>query len=702
MTPQQLREIESTLWEAADELRANSKLTATEYSMPVLGLIFLRHATNRFLDTKEKVEKTLPSRGGEKRELTPQDFVAEAAIYLPEEARYDYLAALPEGEDLGAAINNAMRLIEEQVPEQLDGVLPKDYAKFDKDLLANLVRIFNRRELRQATTDDLFGRIYEYFLNKFAMSGAQEGGEFFTPPSLVRTIVNFIEPTHGRILDPACGSAGMFVQAGHAIEEAGNRVSSAVTFYGQEKSETNTRLARMNLAVHGLEGAIRQGNTFYDRWEEHIGSCDFVMANPPFNVDGVDPQKVKGDPRLFTKKKIPGISAKTKTVSNANYLWMQYFRAYLSESGRAGFVMAQSATDAGHGEKAIRQELVETGDVDIIVSIGTNFFYTRTLPCSLWFYDRGKPVERRDKTLMLDARGIYRVVSRVIRDFSEEQLANLTAIVWLYRGEEDRYLELIRSYLQRVLEGLYEIGEPWDAFDRPAADLLERLEAFGADGAEAGEARDAFLVTVTELKEAIAFLGRDRSSLLADLATWRDNVSGRGLDTNDEQIEVGDSFEEFLPRLTALRHHVNDVHRLASRAVDQARKDLGANATDAWVNREIKGFLDTLDEARHLGLEAIKGVTYPFAQVTWLQNRFPDARMADVPGLCKVVSREEIEAQDWSLTPGRYVGVAPPEPEDEEHVETRLRAIHTELAGLNEEASILGAEIIAKFSEFGE
>lgn len=271
MSLNNLKQLESSLWEAADQLRANSKLNASEYSMPVLGLIFLRHATNRFDVTKAKIQTGLPSRGGRTREIVPGDFEKEAAIFLSEKARYDYLAHLPEGQDLGAAINQAMRLIEEQVPAQLDGVLPKEYAKFDKDLLADLVRIFNRDELRTATNDDLFGRIYEYFLNKFAMSGAQEGGEFFTPPSLVRTIVNFIEPTHGEILDPACGSGGMFVQAAHAIANAGKRVAAEVTFHGREKAETNTRLARMNLAVHGIEGDIQQGNTFYDRWQDFVG-----------------------------------------------------------------------------------------------------------------------------------------------------------------------------------------------------------------------------------------------------------------------------------------------------------------------------------------------------------------------------------------------------------------------------------------------
>ncbi|WP_264299873.1 class I SAM-dependent DNA methyltransferase [Nostoc sp. MG11] len=303
--------------------------------MPVLGLIFLRHATNRFNAVKVEIEESLPSRGGRKRAIAKDDFKSKSAIFLPLEAQYDALLNLAEKADIGSAINTAMKAIEDEV-EMLQGVLPKDYTSFEQDLLYNLVRIFDREELRTAT-GDVFGRIYEYFLNKFAMSGAQEGGEFFTPPSLVRTIVNMIEPDRGNVLDPACGSAGMFVQTGHFLENRGDdaaktsvgdftdlrgvsKTAAKITFYGQEKSDTNTRLSRMNPAVHALEGIIRQNNTFYDRWEELLGKCDFVMSNPPFNVDGVSPEKVKTDPRLFSDKKIPGIAAKTKAVSNENYL----------------------------------------------------------------------------------------------------------------------------------------------------------------------------------------------------------------------------------------------------------------------------------------------------------------------------------------------------------------------------------------------
>ena len=390
----QLRKLEAELWRAADQLRANSKLTASEYSMPVLGLIFLRHAYNRFRKVKIEVEKTLPShpqRG--KRPLTKKDFEEQNSMFLPEKSQFDYLVSLPESADIGEAIDNAMKLIEDEY-DNLKGVLPKNFSIFSKDLLRELLRIFNKEVLQKAE-GDLFGKIYEYFLGKFAMTGAQEGGEFFTPMSLVQTIVNVIEPDHGIVFDPACGSAGMFVQTGYFIESEGLKPAEKVTFYGQEKADLNTKLAKMNLTVHGLEGNIQEGNTFYEDKHNLVGGADFVMANPPFNVDGVDKAKdaVKKDPRLMIDGKV-----NLPKNDNANYLWIQYFYNYLkphstsSRGGRAGFVMASSASDAGHSEKDIREKLVKTGAVDVMMAIGNNFFYTRSLPCTLWFFDRGKEI----------------------------------------------------------------------------------------------------------------------------------------------------------------------------------------------------------------------------------------------------------------------------------------------------------------------
>lgn len=709
-----LSQLESSLWEAADQLRANSKLNATEYSMPVLGLIFLRHATNRFDLVRAEVEETLPSRGGQKRLLTKDDFVGKAAMYLPPEAHYDALLKLPEDVDLGGALNQAMKRIEEESP-MLVGVLPREYAGFDPGLLKDLVRIFAREELRTAT-GDVFGRIYEYFLNKFAMSGAQEGGEFFTPPSLVRTIVNVIEPTRGVVFDPACGSAGMFVQTGHFVERSGENPAAKLTFYGQEKSETNTRLAKMNLSVHGLDGHIQLGNTFYDFRSEMMGACDYVMANPPFNVDLVSPEKIKKDERLFTQKKIPGISPKTKTVSNANYLWIQYFYSYLNERGRAGFVMASSASDAGHGEKQIREEMIATGDVDAVVSIGTNFFYTRSLPCTLWFFDRGKPQDRKDKILMIDARGIYRVISRKIRDFSEEQLQNIAAITWLYRGEQGRYLGLVHDYLvqthQRarlITAAVVALKDPVERSLALLKNVLEakRLEAPSEqlaslleDGATAEDNLAALAGAITEQAAAFQGLLDDWRVLGADLQGQLSWFTEQDLKTNAAQLACAVQFEQFIARLKGMQRHINEVHKLTVKSLDFAVKRLAAHKALCWDGRTVRELRLMLDESREEAIASIKESLYFFQQAHWLQSRFPDAVLTDVLGLCRVVSCEEVLTQDGSLTPGRYVGVAPTvTDEDEEGFEERMCEIHTELTELNEAAVELAAMIAANFEE---
>ena len=697
-----LSQLESSLWEAADQLRANSKLNASEYSMPVLGLIFLRHATNRYEVVRSQIENTLPSRGGKKRSLTPADFKSKAALFLSETAHYDYLLGLPENAKLGEVLVQAMKDIEAE-SDLLKGVLPKDYTSFDKSLLSDLVRIFGRDELKSAT-GDVFGRIYEYFLNKFAMSGAQEGGEFFTPPSLVRMIVNVIEPVRGTVFDPACGSAGMFVQTGHFLERVGARSAEKVTFYGQELSETNTRLAKMNLAVHGLEGNIRQDNTFYEFRRELIGACDYVMANPPFNVDMVVPSKIENDERLFTEKKIPGISAKSKTVSNANYLWIQYFRSYLKEgAGRAGFVMASSASDAGHGEKAIREELIATGDVDTIISIGTNFFYTRSLPCTLWFFDRGKPAKRKDKILMLDARGVFRVVTRKINDFSEEQLQNLTAITWLYRGETARFLALVRSYAEQVFTEAEPLVERLAAWDEGLVPLLARLEAVEeimkpGDGVTKAQVEE-FVGQRREVGKAIAQLTKDRAALHT---AWAGLAAPGKLKTNEALHEWAAALAERLPLLKAVQKGVNGVSKLLSRAIETVEKELKVGKKDSavkdWKGQAVRAERRAVDELRDGVITTVKQVVYFQQQVVWLQSRFPQGVMVDVPGLCRVIDKCEVE--DGSLTPGRYVGVAPQGvDEDEGAFEARMREIHVELARLNAEAVELAGAIQTSFEE---
>ena len=386
------------------------------------------------------------------------DFSAKSALFLPKEAQYEYLVNLPENiaaaglankaghpmNSLGEVVNNAMALIEDQ-SEQLTGVLPKSYTDFSDELLAELLRIFNNSALDDVG-GDIIGRIYEYFLNKFAKNIASDDGVFFTPKSLVKMIVNIIEPKQGVLLDCACGSGGMFVQSGDFVNAAGMNANSTMTFYGQEKVEYNAQLCLMNMAVHGLTGVIKSGdeaNTFYHDAHNLNGCCDYIMANPPFNVDKVKAESCENAGRLPFG--LPSVN-KNKEVGNANYLWISYFYSYLNEHGRAGFVMASSATDSQGKDKDIREALIRTGHVDVMISVGNNFFYTKSLPCSLWFFDTAKGEAIRDKVLFIDARNYYTVVDRTLNEWSEWQLKNLNAIVWLYRGETEKYTALLQEY----------------------------------------------------------------------------------------------------------------------------------------------------------------------------------------------------------------------------------------------------------------
>jgi type I restriction enzyme M protein len=458
-----IRKLEAELWESADLLRQGSKLTSNQYCMPVLALLFLRYAYSRYKMVEAEILQGRPMRGGRVMPVEPSDFAAKSALYLPKEAQFDYLVNLPDnivsaglktkdGQDinsLGEAVNYAMQLVEEQ-SEQLTGVLPKTYTSFADDLLRELLRIFNNKTIDEVG-GDVIGRIYEYFLSKFAKAVASDDGVFFTPKSLVKMLVNVLEPKQGVMLDPACGSGGMFVQTGDFVNASGMNANTNMTFFGQEKVEYNAQLCLMNMAVHGLNGKIISGdeaNSFYHDAHNLAGKCDYVMANPPFNVDKVKAESASAAGRLPFG--LPGVNAKTKEIGNANYLWISYFYAYLNDHGRAGFVMASSATDSANKDKEIREKLVNTGDVDVMVSVGNNFFYTLSLPCSLWFFDRNKNEAIRDKVLFIDARNYFTVVDRTLNEWTEWQLKNLQSIVHLYRGETEKYKALIADYDQAL------------------------------------------------------------------------------------------------------------------------------------------------------------------------------------------------------------------------------------------------------------
>ncbi|TWU47634.1 putative type I restriction enzymeP M protein [Rubripirellula tenax] len=443
---------EKRLWDAADEFRANSDLKSSEYAVPVLGLIFLRYADHRFTIA----EQELAGKGTGRRKIGKEDYQAKGVMYVPPEARFSHLLSLPEGENIGKAINEAMKSVEAENVD-LKGVLPRTYTKIDNAILVSLLKNFS--QIAMDAEGDTFGKIYEYFLGNFARAEGQRGGEFFTPTSLVKLIVEIIEPYHGRIYDPACGSGGMFAQSAEFIKAHQNNPSVEISCYGQERVGETRQLCMMNLAVHSLSGDIRLGNSYYEDPHDSLGKFDFVMANPPFNVDKVDKEKIKDDPRYPFGMPRP---------DNANYLWIQRFYSSLSDTGRAGFVMANSAADARQSEMEIRKQLLQSHAVDVMVAIGPNFFYTVTLPCTLWFFDKAKSQPdasardtstkdkaskslahasgsdnlgwRRDKVLFIDARHTFRQVDRAHRKFSPQQIEYLANIVRLYRGEQPEFV----------------------------------------------------------------------------------------------------------------------------------------------------------------------------------------------------------------------------------------------------------------------
>jgi type I restriction enzyme M protein len=518
---------ERRLWASADELRANSKLKSSEYSVPVLGLIFLRYADHRFTQAEKELEVAFAKKlAGGRWKPGKEEFQAKGVMFLPPKARFSYLLELPEGENIGKAINDAMKAVEAD-NDELKGVLPKTYTKIENSTLVALLK--NLSAVGVDAEGDKFGKIYEYFLGNFARAEGQKGGEFFTPTSLVKLIVEIIEPYHGRIYDPACGSGGMFVQSADFIKAHHNSPSVEISVYGQERVDETRQLCQMNLAVHGLSGDIRQGNTYYEDPHESVDKFDFVMANPPFNVDRVDKEKIKDDPRF---------PLGMPKADNANYLWIELFYSALNAKGRAGFVMANSAADARQSEMEIRKKLLQARAVDVMIAIGPNFFYTVTLPCTLWFLDRGKlRTDRKEKVLFIDARHIFRQVDRAHRKFSPKQIEFIANIARLYRGEKPEFVA--------------------------------------------------------------------------------------GVDTE-----------------------------------------------------------------------------YPGTDPD-LKGTFPKLRYTDVPGLCKVATLKEIEAQSWSLNPGRYVGIAETGPDDFDFAE-RLEELHEELEVLNSEAHELEERIASNVAKLLE
>jgi type I restriction enzyme M protein len=688
--------IEKRLWGAADMLRANSNYASNEYFLPVMGLIFLRHAYSRFLAVKASIEATLPTRGGKPRALTKEDFSQQGAIFLRPEAQFDYLVSLSDADDRARKVIEAMESIERDY-SSLAGVLPKsEYQELDNAVLGQLLRTLNPDELKRVS-GDVFGRIYEYFLTQFADQKAHDGGEFFTPVALVSLIAHVLDPERGIVLDPACGSGGMFVQSARVVEQRDANPAERLTFYGLEKNATTIRLAKMNLAVHGLEGDIQRAITYYEDPQELLGKADYVMANPPFNVDEIDADKVSKDPRLPFG--LPGANKKGK-VSNGNYVWISYFYSYLNTRGRAGFVMSSQASSAGRDEARVRQALIETDAVDVMLAVRANFFYTRTVPCELWFLDRARPPARRDQVLMIDARNIYRKVTRKIYDFSPEQERNLLAIVWLYRGETQKFLDLVGAYCKRSLEETAACYAREDADGKRSSPLhdycraIENLITAAPPPAAMAESQAATLAQ--EAAAGLAALRGEIASfeylLAGEWAGW--SAPQTGAEANAlvaEQAELAERSRELV-------RQVEHLSKLAHRVADAySAVEAGAGAGSRGLARLRK----SADEAQGVAVAQLKLVRYCWRQAHWLVERFPDAMLRDVAGLVKLVDRAELAANDWSLTPGRYVGVAPEDVDEEFDFEETLRGIHVELEDLNAEAVELAATIKRNFEDLG-
>jgi type I restriction enzyme M protein len=590
MTTEQLKELEDRLWQAADKLRVDSGLGAAEYATPILGLIFLRFASIKYNKVKAAIEKELIDQKGSRRQRERHEIAIEkCGFYLPPEAEYDYLLKLPEKEDIAKAIKVAMEKIELYKPELKDS-LPKDeYFKLitekDKTLPKTLLKYF--KDIPEDATGDVFGKVYEYFLAEFALSEGQGGGEFFTPVSVVKLMVEIIEPYQGRIFDPACGSGGMFVQSSYFIDrrkkELNDTDSADLYVCGVEKKPQTVKLARMNLAVNGLRGEVSPANSYYDDPYDSFESFDYVMANPPFNVDDVNLDRVKsqrrfntyGIPQNKTKSSSKQKEKEVDTVPNANYLWISLFASSLKSTGRAALVMANSASDARNSEADIRKKLIEDGLIDCMLTLPKNMFYSVTLPATLWFFDKSKK-GTVPKVLFIDARNIFKQVTRSLREFTEEQIQNIATIVRLHRGETERLTELLDKYQKQA-----------DDYSAQA----NKLQPIVADA----------IGVYNEIK--------------------------RDWDNLQERITIGKGDAK------------------------QLKTDLGKISTTLnKVQREKEG-----QEKAYAELTG--KADYYQAHFNWLNERFPNGDYEDVIGLCKSASLEEIVEQDYSLNPGRYVGV---------------------------------------------
>jgi type I restriction enzyme M protein len=645
MTPASLKQLENDLWAAADNLRANSDLKSSEYSTPVLGLIFLKFADNKYRQYENEIIAEYTKLKGTRREKKLSDIAIEqCGFYLPDHARYDYLLKLPEEKNIAKAIKEAMTAIEEYKPE-LEGVLPKDaYASLtrtDKSIPKQLLKSF--ADIPVDASGDVFGQIYEYFLGEFAKTEGQKGGEFFTPRSVVRLMVEIIEPHHGKVYDPACGSGGMFVQSAHFIEQHRGELANSkngdngdIYVCGQEKTLETVKLARMNLAVNGLRGEIKQANTYYEDPYDSFGKFDYVLANPPFNVDDVSLSRVEGDKR-FNTYGIPRTKTKDKkkgqgkeTVPNGNYLWINLFATSLKPKGRAALVMANSASDARHSEADIRQTLIEKNLIYGMLTLPSNMFYTVTLPATLWFFDKAKP---DDRILFIDARNIFTQIDRAHREFTEEQIQNIAIISRLHKGRREEFVRLVDRYFAQGMEKLIENKTRVEPVSQQLLEVLEDVSA-----------KQAVAQLVAQWS-ALPKLQKQYASYLEKHAKEK-SVEKK----NHAQHTLRAAFDPFF---IALHEGLKTLDKTVRQHEKQLAEQAKAEGKRAATDRKTKALKSALD-ALH---EEVKTAESYYKHIHWLQERFPKAQYEDVTGLCKLATPAEVKEQDYSLNPGRYVGV---------------------------------------------
>lgn len=680
MTPEALKHLEEQLWKSADEMRANSDLASNEYDTPVLGVIFLKFADGKFKQHEAGIKAEYKKLKGGRRERSLEDIAIEqCGFWLPDNARYDYLLGLPEDADIAQALKDAMTAIEHYKPE-LEGVLPKDefftLTRRDNTLPNRLLNNF--ANIPDDAEGDLFGKIYEYFLAKFALAEGQGGGEFFTPTSVVRLMVEIIEPHGGKVFDPACGSGGMFVQSARFVDNHRQAQHGDLDLFvcGQEKTLQTVKLAKMNLAVNGLRGDIHQAISYYEDPAQSLGNYDYVLANPPFNVDEVNYNSVKDDPRFNTfgvprrKTKTKG-TANEETVPNANYLWINLFATSLKDKGRAALVMANSASDARHSEADIRRELIEQNLIYGMLTLPSNMFYTVTLPATLWFFDKGKvdrlDADRAECILFIDARNVFTQIDRAHREFTEAQIHNLATINRLYLGQRQRFVDLIDGYFADGVARLAENAEAATAVTDQVAELIDDADCQAAARALRGQWADW-----DDLKQASADYNAVDSS---------DDIDQH----NAAQHQLAARFTDFFTGLHQRQKALDKAIRAWERQqADALEKSGGGKKRQDKDVKALKSAMETL----HADM---RDAEQCFQHIEWLQSRFPEARYEDVIGLCKAASRDEIEEQDWSLNPGRYVGVVIEEDgkteeefiADIEHSSNKLESLQAKSASIS-------------------